>query len=145
MKILFVATVAVIAPDPAQSREFYVDALGLALTASEGSDYWSSEHVAGTKHFGIWPLAEAAEACFGQRTWPADHPVPQASIEFEVADPPAVGAGAGELEERGFALLHGAREEPWGQTVARLLSPEGLIVGVSYTPALRGQDQSTGA
>jgi hypothetical protein len=92
----------------------------------------------------IWPLAEAAEACFGQPTWPAEHPVPQASIEFEVADPPAVGAGAGELEERGPALLHGAREEPWRQTVARLLSPEGLIVGVSYTPALRGQDQSTG-
>lgn len=145
MNILFVATVAVIAPDAARSREFYVDALGLALTASEGSDYWSSGHIAGTKHFGIWPLAEAAEACFGQPTWPDDHPVPQASIEFEVADPPAVGAGADELEERGFALLHGAREEPWGQTVARLLSPEGLIVGVSYTPALRGQDQSTGA
>jgi catechol 2,3-dioxygenase-like lactoylglutathione lyase family enzyme len=143
MNILFVATIAVIAPDAARSRELYVDALELALTASEGSDYWSSEQIVGTKHFGIWPLAEAAEACFGQPTWPDAHAVPQASIEFEVAD--AVGAGADELEERGFALLHGAREEPWGQTVARLLSPEGLIVGVSYTPALRGQDKSTGA
>jgi catechol 2,3-dioxygenase-like lactoylglutathione lyase family enzyme len=145
MDILFVATVAVIAPDPAQSRRLYVDALGLPLSAGEGSDYWSSGHMSGTKHFGIWPLAEAAEACFGQPTWPDDRPVPQTSIEFEVADPPAVAGAAEELEERGFALLHGAREEPWGQTVARLLSPEGLIVGISYTPALRGPDQGTGA
>jgi catechol 2,3-dioxygenase-like lactoylglutathione lyase family enzyme len=143
MEVLFVATIAVIAPDPAQSRTLYVDALGLPLSAGEGSDYWSSGHIAGTKHFGIWPLAEAAEACFGQPTWPDDRPVPQTSIEFEVADPAAVAAAADELEERGFALLHGAREEPWGQTVARLLSPEGLIVGISYTPALRGPDQGT--
>jgi hypothetical protein len=29
------------------------------------------------------------------------------------------------------------RTEPWGQTVARLLSPEGLIVDVSYAPSMR--------
>ena len=131
--------------DPAQSRKLYVDALGLPLSACEGSDYWSSEHISAVKHFGIWPFAEAAQACFGQPAWPDDRPVPEASIEFEVADLPAVGAAADELEERGFALLHGAREEPWGQTVARLLSPEGLIVGLSYTPALRDQDRSASA
>jgi uncharacterized glyoxalase superfamily protein PhnB len=60
-------------------------------------------------------------------------PTPQASLEFEVED---VAAAAHELEDRGYQLLHGARTEPWGQTVARLLSPEGLIVGVSYAPQL---------
>jgi hypothetical protein len=39
------------------------------------------------------------------------------------------------LREKGFALLHEAREEPWGQTVARLLSNEGSIVGISYSPS----------
>jgi hypothetical protein len=29
---------------------------------------------------------------------------------------------------------HPARTEPWGQTVARLQSPEGAIVGISYIP-----------
>jgi hypothetical protein len=33
-------------------------------------------------------------------------------------------------------MLHEARLEPWGQTVARLLSPEHLVVGISYAPAL---------
>ena len=62
--------------------------------------------------------------------------MPQASIEFEVADAEAVGAAAREFENRGFALLHAPREEPWGQTVARLLSAEGLIVGISFALSL---------
>jgi catechol 2,3-dioxygenase-like lactoylglutathione lyase family enzyme len=136
MDILFVGSVAVIAPDPAQSRNLYVETLGLPLAAGEGSDYWHSERLAGTKSFGIWPLSEASQACLGQREWPTDRPVPQASIEFEVADVTAVDAAAEELENRGFDLLHRARKEPWGQTVARLLSAEGLIIGVSYAPAL---------
>jgi catechol 2,3-dioxygenase-like lactoylglutathione lyase family enzyme len=136
MDIVFVASVAVIAPDPAQSRKLYVDALGLPLAAAEGSDYWHTERLAGAKHFGIWPLGEAAQACFGQDEWPADRPVPQASIEFEVADAASVQVAAEELEQRGFELLHRAREEPWGQTVARLLSDEGVVIGISYAASL---------
>jgi len=134
MDIEFVAGFAVIAPDPATSRRLYVDALGLPLEASAGSDYFHSEGIAGAKHFGVWPLAEAAQACFGSPDWPADVTVPQASVEFEVADPGAVTTAADELHASGFEPVHDAREEPWGQTVARLLSPEGLIVGISYAP-----------
>jgi uncharacterized glyoxalase superfamily protein PhnB len=47
-----------------------------------------------------------------------------------------VGAAAQELKQAGYELLHPAREEPWGQTVARLQSPEGAIVGISYAPSL---------
>jgi uncharacterized glyoxalase superfamily protein PhnB len=61
--------------------------------------------------------------------------VPQLSIEFEVQNADAVAAAAEELRGKGFALLHEAREEPWGQTVARLLSSEGSIVGISYAPS----------
>jgi predicted enzyme related to lactoylglutathione lyase len=78
-------------------------------------------------------LSEAAKSCFGTETWPEDTPVPQATIEFEVAD---VAAAAIEMEAAGCALIHGARTEPWGQTVARLLSPEGLLIGLSYAPWL---------
>jgi hypothetical protein len=53
-----------------------------------------------------------------------------------VADAAAVEAAAAELREAGFDLLHPARTEPWGQTVARLLTEDGLIVGVSYAPTL---------
>lgn len=130
------STVAVIAPEPAESRRLYVDALGLPLDAGEGSDYFHSGDVEGTRHFGVWPLAEAAEACFGTKEWPAGRTVPQMSIEFDVADAAAVAAGADELEGRGFDVLHGAREEPWGQTVARLQSAEGLIVGISFIPSM---------
>ena len=136
MRILFIAGFAVIAPDAPKSRELYVEALGLPLSAAEGSEYWHSEKVAGSKHFGVWPLSQAAEACFGTPSWPAEVTVPQASVEFEVEDADAVAAAGEELERAGFELLHPARQEPWGQTVARLLSSEGLIVGVSYAPSL---------
>jgi catechol 2,3-dioxygenase-like lactoylglutathione lyase family enzyme len=138
VEIQFIAGVAVVAADPEVSRALYVDALGLPLEASAGSDYFHSERIGGSKHFGVWPLREAAKACFGRDEWPADRVVPQVSIEFEVEDAGAVATAADELEARGFALLHGAREEPWGQTVARLLSQEGSIVGISYAPALHG-------
>src|SRR3954466_13829630 len=51
-------------------------------------------------------------------------------------DAAAVSAAADDLRQAGDELLHRARKEPWGQTVARLQSPEGAIVGISYTPVL---------
>jgi catechol 2,3-dioxygenase-like lactoylglutathione lyase family enzyme len=134
MDVLFVSGVAVVSADPPASRKLYVEALGLPLEPNPGSDYYSSDRVEGTRHFGVWPLSDAANACFGTSTWPADRVVPQASIEFEVASPELVEAGAQELGAKGHVLLHPTREEPWGQTVARVLSPEGVIVGISYAP-----------
>jgi catechol 2,3-dioxygenase-like lactoylglutathione lyase family enzyme len=136
MNIQFIAGMAVITPDPPESSKLYIEALGLPLEASEGSDYFHSEQIAGSKHFAVWPLTQAAQACFGTPDWPADRPVPQASVEFEVEDADAVQAAADELRSEGFTLLHGARTEPWGQTVARLQSVEGAIIGISYAPAL---------
>jgi catechol 2,3-dioxygenase-like lactoylglutathione lyase family enzyme len=135
VEVLFIASVSVIAADPVESRRLYVAALGLPLDRLEG-EYFASERIEGSKHFGVWPLSEAAQACFGTDAWPADRPVPQVSLEFELAGPDAVTAGAAELEEHGYELLHGARTEPWGQTVARLQSVEGLVVGLSYAPWL---------
>lgn len=136
MDIEFIASMAVIAADPAESRRLYVDALGLPLQAQPGSEYFHSEAIEGAKHFSVWPLSQAAEACFGSPEWPGDRPVPQMSVEFEVADTDAVAAAAAELQDQGFELLHGARQEPWGQTVARLQTVDSLIIGISYAPAL---------
>jgi catechol 2,3-dioxygenase-like lactoylglutathione lyase family enzyme len=136
MKIEFLASVAVITPDPPSSRRLYVDTLGLPFQDEGDSGYLHTEQLPGAKHFGIWPLSQAAEACFGEPRWPAHLPVPQASIEFDVADASTVQAAAEELVAAGHQLLHPARQEPWGQTVARLLSPEGTILGISYTPSM---------
>jgi hypothetical protein len=88
----------------------------------------------------VWPLTQASQACFGSPDWPAARRVPQVSIEFEVADADAVQSAADELRARGFELLHDARTEPWGQTVARLQSIEGCIVGISYAPWMHDGD-----
>ena len=106
MNVEWITSIAVIAADPVRSRELYVGALGLPLVPDAGGDYFHSDRIGGSKHFGVWPLAQAARACFGTDEWPSDHE---------------------------------AREEPWGQTVARLLSNEGSIVGISYAPSQHTQ------
>jgi catechol 2,3-dioxygenase-like lactoylglutathione lyase family enzyme len=139
MNVVFITSVAVVAADPPQSRKLFIDALGLPLDG-EGDGYYSSESIPGSKHFGVWPLSEAAQACFGTPEWPAGRVVPQASVEFEVEDADAVAAAGDELQREGFELLHPARMKPWGQTVTRLLTEDGLIIGISYTPSLRHEE-----
>ena len=136
MDILFVAGFSPIVADPDSSRAFYGDALGIRFE-KKMDDYSYTHELPGVKHMGLWPLAEAAETCFGTQTWPADIPVPSATIEFEVAD---VAVAERELRDKGLALIHGTRVEPWGQVTARLLSPEGLLIGLVSTPWLSGDE-----
>jgi catechol 2,3-dioxygenase-like lactoylglutathione lyase family enzyme len=131
LDVLFVASVAPIVRDVDAARSFYENALGLSFEGEDG-DYVLTHKLEGTKHFGLWPLSEAARVCFGTGEWPTDLPVPQASIEFEVAD---VAAAAAELTAKAYRLIHDARTEPWGQITARLLSPDGLLVAVCYSPS----------
>ncbi len=138
MEVEFMTSVAPIVRDADASRSFYRDALGLSFEGEEGN-YVFTHKLEGTKHFGLWPLSEAAYACFGTAEWPADIPVPQASIEFEVED---VAAAASELTTKGYRLIHDARTEPWTQITARLLSPEGLLVAVCYTPSFHDTPDS---
>lgn len=97
MEVQFVASVSAIVRDVSAARNFYGEGLGLSFEGGEG-DYVFTQELQGVKHFGLWPLRDAADACFGTEEWPSDVPVPQASIEFEVAD---VAAAAQELEARG--------------------------------------------
>ena len=140
MKIEFLTSVAMIAPDPTASRDLYVEALGLPLESGDDAEYHHTEQIVGCKHFAVWPLSQAAEACFGSAQWPEGRQVPQVSVEFDVADAEAVSTAAQELQQAGYELLHQARAEPWGQTVARLQSPEGAVIGISYAPALHDRD-----
>jgi catechol 2,3-dioxygenase-like lactoylglutathione lyase family enzyme len=133
MKVLFIAGFGPIVPDMNTAQAFYAGALGLPLTGDV--NYLSTTAVDGAKHFALWPLAGAAQSCFGLDAWPGEVPVPHGWLEFDVDD---VAAATAELEARGYRVLVANRTEPWGQTVSRLLSPEGLLVGITYTPDLRG-------
>ena len=137
MKILFVSSVSLISNASAQTKDLLTKTFGLPLEPAQAdADYVYSEKIEGSKHFGVWPLSQAAEACFGTSRWPAEHPVPQVSIELEVESAAAVASAEAELRARGHRLLHPTRSEPWGQTVCRLLTVEGAILGVSFAPWL---------
>jgi len=133
IRIVFIAGFGPIVRDAAASRRLYRDVLGIQFK-EEGNGYLHIETMPGANSFALWSLSNAAQSCFGRDSWPEDLPVPQAWLEFEVD---SVAAATAELESQGYRMLLRNKLEPWGQTVSRLLSPEGLLAAVTFTPAMR--------
>ena len=139
MKVSFVAGFGPVVRDVAASRAFWGDGLGIPLTEA-APDYLTSEHLGGARYFALWPLDQAAQATFGTDAWPDDVPAPSAWIELDVESVAAVAPAVAELEAAGHRVLRGPQQEPWGQTTSRLLSPEGLLVGITFTPWQHASD-----
>lgn len=135
LKVLFIAGFGPIVQDIAESRKLYVDTLGIQFKEESG-DYLHTEAVPGAKSFALWPLSQAAESCFGNDSWPDNIPAPHGWLEFDVENVESATAG---LESAGYRMLVKNKKEPWGQIVSRFLSPEGLLVGITFTPWLRNQ------
>jgi hypothetical protein len=133
MEVLFVAGFGPIVQDDDESQKLYMETLNLQLK-KEKDNYCHTDDLDGVKAFALWPLSQAAVSCFGQKNWPKDIPVPQAWLEFDVKD---ISAATEIMKEKGYKLLVSIRKEPWGQTVTRFLSPEGILIGLTYTPWLR--------
>lgn len=130
IEILFIAGFGPISTRHQESRKLYTEVLGIPMDEMNDG-YLHTSKLTGSRYFAIWPLEQAAESCFGKPQWPSDIPVPQAWIEFDVED---IQAATKELELQGYKLLVAARTEPWGQTVTRMLSPEGMLLGITHTP-----------
>lgn len=131
--VLFIAGFGPIVRDSGTSRKLYGEALGIPFK-EEAGEYLHTGDLKGAKEFALWPLSQAAQSCYGVNTWPAGVPVPQVWLEFDVED---VAKSTAELELRGYQMLVRNKKEPWGQIVSRFLSPEGILVGITYTPAMR--------
>ena len=133
VEVLFVVGFGPIVRDTAESQKLYADAMGIGFKKETG-EYLHTETLSGAKTFALWPLSQAAQSCFGKDSWPDNVPVPQAWLEFDVE---SVEKATIELESRGYRMLIKNKKEPWGQVVSRFLSPEGLLVGITFTPTLR--------
>jgi hypothetical protein len=135
LKVLFVAGFGPIVRDTGESRKLYGDVFGIPFK-EETDGYLHIEAVPGAKTFALWPISQAAQSCFGKDSWPKDIPAPQAWLEFDVE---SVEKATAVLESSGYRMLVENRKEPWGQIVSRLISPEGLLVGITFTPLMREQ------
>jgi len=133
IKVLFIAGFGPIVREATASRELYSQTLGIRFKEENGG-YLHTEALKGAKSFALWPLSQAAQSCFGTDSWPKDTPAPQAWLEFDVDD---VETATAELESRGHRMLVKNKKEPWGQIVSRFITPEGLLVGVTFTPLMR--------
>ena len=135
VKVLFIAGFGPIVRDASASRKLYAEGFDVGFKEETGG-YLHTEALQGARSFALWPLSQAAQSCFGKDSWPSDTPVPQAWLEFEVD---SVEQATATLERRGYRMLVKNRREPWGQTVSRFLSPEGLLLGVTFTPWMRDE------
>lgn len=133
MKASFVAGFGPIVREANASQAFWREGMGIEL-GEIAPEYLGTDDLDGVKAFALWPLSHAAQSTFGTDEWPVEVPVPQAWIELDVESAEAVGSAVEELASAGHRVLRGATLEPWGQTTSRLLSPEGLLVGVTFTP-----------
>ena len=136
IRVLFIAGFGPIIRETAESHKLYTEVLGIPFKVEkqESADYLHTEALQGAKTFALWPLSQAAHSCFGNDSWPEDIPVPQAWLEFDVH---SVESATADLESQGYRILVKNKKEPWGQTVTRLLSPEGLLVGITFTASMR--------
>jgi hypothetical protein len=132
-KVLFIAGFGPIVRDTNASRKLYMKALEIPFKEESGG-YLHTDALPGAKHFALWPLSEAAQSCFDNSAWPDHLPAPHAWIEFDVDD---VARATVELESMGYRMLIRNKKEPWGQTVSRFLDPDGLLVGLTFTPSMR--------
>jgi catechol 2,3-dioxygenase-like lactoylglutathione lyase family enzyme len=139
MRISFVAGFGPIIRDTDASRAFWERGLGIGLEEA-APGYFTNDDLEGVRAFALWPLSQAAESTFGTDAWPDDIPAPQAWLELDVETVEAVAEAVAQMEAAGHRLLRGPHEEPWGQTTSRLLSPEGLLVGITYTPWMHQPD-----
>jgi hypothetical protein len=133
IKVLFIAGFGPIVREPAASRKLYNQTLSIGFKEENGG-YLHTEDLQGAKTFALWPLPQVAESCFGKDTWPAGIPAPHAWLEFDVDN---VEKATRELESQGHRMLVKNKKEPWGQTVSRFIAPEGLLVGITFTPSMR--------
>ncbi len=134
MKIQSIAGFATITKHPQKSAKLYKEILGLGLESQE--DYLFIDKFPGSNHFGVWPLHMAAQSCFGTNEWPSNFPEPTSTVEFELGSPEEVAEAVEELKQSGQQFVHDSIQEPWGQTIARFLSPENVLIGLSFTPWL---------
>ena len=58
--------------------------------------------------------------------------ISRATIEFELNSPKEVELAVEEFKRKGQLFVHETKEEPWGQTVSRFVSPENVRIGFSY-------------
>ena len=135
VKLLFIAGFGPIDRNVAESRKLYGEGLGIPFKEETGG-YLHTEAIQGAKSFALWPLSQAALSCFGKDSWPDAIPAPQAWLEFEVE---SVESATSALESQGYEMLVKNKREPWGQVVSRFISPEGLLVGVTFTPSMRAE------
>ncbi len=125
------AGIAEIVEDIEAAVSFYQDALGLDV--ERHSEGYALVNLPGVLHFGIWSRREAAQATYGDPE--AAERIPLGfSVGFEVDN---VESAVERISGSGRELIHGRKNEPWGQVTSRFLMPSASLGEIAETPWAR--------
>jgi len=114
------ASFVLLVQDVSVSKKFYADLFSQEIALDLGVNVGFKSGLA------LWQKAYAENVIFGPDV-PA-RPGTGCEIYFETEDPEAV---LDEIRKAGVELVHGIREQPWGQRVFRAYDPDRFIVEVA--------------
>ncbi len=130
MDVQFVASFSPIVRDRAASTAFYRDGLGLVFEGDAG-DYVFTHQLPGVKHFGLSRARSWRRGSGGNRDPVAPPPLP---LRHPPRTPRWLVGRVRRAATRRFRSMSARPRAAATQVTARLLSPEGLLVAVCYTP-----------
>ena len=123
MKPVAFSMPVIIVEDINTSRRFYQDLFGLEVEHDFG------ENVVFKNAFSLWERRRAGEIIFdGKETAFKGSAVKPLELYFETTDLDTVWSL---MRQKRPAVIHGPREEPWGQRTVRLFDPDGFIVEIA--------------
>ena len=111
-----------IVDDITRSRNFYQSVLGLKIENDFGANIVFMDSIS------IWDRERAESIMFGHAR--DTHPPSLKGVElyFESPDLKKVSA---RLKATSVKMIHGIKEEPWGQRTIRFFDPDGFIIEVA--------------
>jgi len=114
------ASFVLLVQDVSVSKKFYADLFSQEIALDLGVNVGFKSGLA------LWQKAYAKNVIFGPDA-PA-RPGTECEIYFETENPEAV---LEKVREAGAGIIHGIREQPWGQRVFRAYDPDRFIVEVA--------------
>ena len=108
--------------DISASRKFYQEIFSLEIENDFG------ENVAFRDSFSIWKKGRAEEIIFGSERSEKDEISKDVELYFESSEIETVSEKVNDLK---IDLIHGIREEPWGQRTIRFYDPDKFIIEVA--------------
>lgn len=115
MPVLFVRDISI-------SKRFYQDLFSLKIENDFG------ENISFKEGFSLWQKKRAEEIIFNSKKQAYGNEGKNLELYFETSNIEAVWK---RIKQKSINLIHGLKEEPWGQRTIRIFDPDNFIIEIA--------------